>query len=151
MGEWLSGQLDVHHPAGSDGSAVLAAARAAFAEADAEAMTEALDTVLAAARVGPLLVDLTVNGPDEPWAITAVPMQGADWIPVFSTVEELARWRQSCGRGDESVHYAAVPGTQLPELLPAESDAPVGIVLDPCSTAPLALPADRLTGEDETR
>lgn len=151
MGEWLSGQLDVHHPAGSDGSPVVAAAREAYAQADPESLTDALETVLAAARVGPLLVDLTLSGQDEPWAITAVHQQGAEWVPVFSTVSELARWRQACGRGDESVHYAAVPGMQLPELLPADGAEPVGIVLDPGSEAPLALPAHQLTGEGETR
>lgn len=152
MGELqLSGQLDVHQPAGEhDGSAALAAAREAFAAASAAGMAQAWETVVAAARVGPLLLDLTAAGADQPWALTAVPTDGADWIPVFTGVEELARWRQRCGRGNETVHYAAVPGAQLPELLPAAPEQqPVGIVLDPASPAPLTLPAHELTSENE--
>lgn len=145
----LSGHLDVHDPATQDGSPEVAAAREAFANATAEGMSEALATVVAAARVGPLLIDLTAAGPDQPWQLTATPLEGGDWIPVFSSVNELARWRLHCDRGNETVHYAALPGTQLPALLPADGQQPVGIVLDPGSPAPLALPVDQLSSEVE--
>lgn len=144
-----SGHLDMHDPDEQDGSPVLAAARDAFATAAAEGMREALETVLSAARVGPLLIDLTAAGPDQPWQLTATPLEGGDWIPVFSSVDELAQWRQYCSRGNETVHYAALPGTQLPALLPTDGPQPVGIVLDPASQTPVALPADQLNSEVE--
>lgn len=129
----------------ADPESALAAARAAFAVASVAEHHRALGTVLAALRTEVVLLDLSMAGAEAGLRLTAVEMDNVDWVPVFSSLDELARWRQCCDRGDETVHYATVPGTELGELI--EEDA--GIVLDPGSDAPLALPVQRIRGDQQ--
>lgn len=146
MGEaWLSGTLD--DPA-ETAPTVLAAAREAFAATGADGHHSALEAVLVELRTGSVLLDLSMTGPDAGLSIDAVPMEAADGapvVPVFSSVDELALWRQRCERGDETVHYATVPGVQLADLI--ERDAV--LMLDPASDAPLALPMQRIRGDQQ--
>lgn len=141
----LSGTLD--EPVDTAPTA-LAAARKAFAGAGADEHRHALDAVVLALRTGSVLLDLTMSGPDAGLSIDAVPMEAADGapvVPMFSSVDELALWRQRCERGDEPVHYATVPGPQLAELI----EHAALLMLDPASEAPLALPMQRIRGDQQ--
>lgn len=127
-----------------EGRAVGQARAAVAAAAGPDEYRQALTAVREAVLGGEVLVDLSLGG-GEALSITALEVDGADWVPVCSSAAELARWRQACGRGAERVHYATVRGDEVSALI-GHAD---GIVLDPGSEAPLVLPAHRLTGEVE--
>lgn len=126
----LAGTLDLRAAAAEDPAAALAAAVAQWWRQDTD-----LDTVLAAIRPAPLLVEV-----DQDRQLTAVRADGLAWLPVFTDLEEFAAWLQACGRGSETVSYGRLSGAELLDVALPQLPAGTGLVLNPTSEQLLPLP-----------
>lgn len=75
--------------------------------------------------------------------VRAVEFEGLRWLPVFTSLEQLAVFAQASRRGDQEVHYGRLSGAEIVEeclpLLPVGT----GMVLDPLADHVLPLPAVR--------
>lgn len=82
--------------------------------------------------------------PDTEPAVTLIPAGDREWLPVFSTVDELVEFAAHAGVQDE-VHYTAMPGaTLLDQVLTHHPQGRgVGLLLDPATIA-LSVPHELL-------
>lgn len=100
---------------------------------------------LAAAELQRLFLDRTVYAlrRAEPPGLVAVGQPGTGAIPVFSSLEQLARWCVGRGEANKGADWLACPGADLLALWPPGYD----LVLDPGSDHPVGYPAELMRRE----
>ena len=77
---------------------------------------------------------------DDDDAVPVIPFGGINWVCVFTSELELARFLSARGAGDQSHRFHTVLGWRvLDDLLPAVP-GPAGVLVDACGDATLAFP-----------
>lgn len=86
---------------------------------------------------------------DEGHAVRAVAAEGLRWLPVFTSLAQLAVFAQASGRGDQEVSYGRLSGAEVLDVCLPGLPPGTGMVLDPVADHVLALPAVRGIVPDE--
>lgn len=72
--------------------------------------------------------------------LVPVVAQGLRWLPVFSSLEYWAQFLVAAGRGEDTIGYGWLSGSELFDEVVPQLAAGTGVVLDPLAEHVLALP-----------
>lgn len=132
-----SGTLGMVEPAGTppqpDPAAELIAAVSAVRAGDGD-----MDLVVQLFRNTTLWVE--TDSDERGHAVRSVQVQGLHWLPVFSSLPNLALFCQAGDRGDQQITYGTVTGDEILESCLPALPFGTGVVLDAASDHVLTLP-----------
>lgn len=98
-----------------------------------------LDILMPRFRAATLYVE-AIPTEDGDRALQWVHHEGLTWVPVFTSLMNMASCFVEAGRGEEEVHYGMLTGAELIEQCLPQLPRGTGMILDPISEHVLALP-----------
>lgn len=97
-----------------------------------------MDRVMGLFRRSTLWVETELAG--EQHTVRSVQAEGLSWLPVFSSLAQLAAFCQASGRGSVEVSYGTLTGAELLATCLPALPLGTGVLLDPVADHALPLP-----------